>query len=100
MEALIARRLSPSEAAEVSPIYSIGVRSRKRHGPITVTIERSRTPSREECLRLVKAEGEVDGAPAEAGRNVVMELRTLFEERYFLDTEAFYGIDYDAITED
>jgi hypothetical protein len=99
-EAIIARRLSANANAEVAPIYSISVRSKERHGLITVTVERSRTASGEECLRLVKAEGEVDGAPAEAGRNVVMELRTLFEERYFLDTEAFYGIDYEAITED
>ena len=100
LEAIIARRLSSNEHAEVSPIYGITVRSKKRHGPITVTLERSRTASGEECLRLVKAQGEVDGVPAEAGRNVVIELRTLFEERYFLDTEAFYAIDYDAITED
>jgi hypothetical protein len=96
-ETIIARRLSADERAEVSPIYCVAIKARDRLSPITVTLERTRTESGEEALKLVGAEGTVDGQPAEVNKNVFLELRTLFEERYFLDIEPFYGIDYSSI---
>lgn len=97
---IIARRLSADERAEVSPIYCISVRATQDHSPIRVTLERTRSAGGEECLRPVDAEGEVDGQPAEFGRNVTMSLRTLFEDRYFLDMETFERINLEAIALD
>ncbi len=86
---VIGRKRRAYEHAQASPIYVIIVDTERRIAEIEIeiTIERKpATPNSEETLNMIRVEGVVAGQPAELGRNVRFEWRTLADEQYFLDT--------------
>lgn len=105
--AILGRRRTDSEETCMAPVYGVQVVQDYDAGPIELTLNREIDPiSGDEKLTLMSAVGSVgkrlpDGTqttePAKVGENVFMKLRTLLDDRYFLDNGDIFGIDYNAI---
>ena len=85
---VIGRKRRRYENAQASPVYVVKIHLGQRMGEINVNVTLVRTTGAdgEEQLEATAVEGDVAGEPAELGKNVAFEWRTLADERYYLDT--------------
>lgn len=93
--AMIGRRYGTDDRAFVAPIYVLKLDTGGRllaETDVTVVLEKVRD-GEEERLDLESVTGKVAGAEAVAGSNVRLELRTLADERFFLDSGGLDSID-------
>jgi len=85
---VIGRKRRGYENAQASPVYLIKIDLGGQMGEIdvNVTLERTIGDDGEEKLEITAVDGSAGDQPAELGKNVLFEWRTLTDERYYLDT--------------
>jgi hypothetical protein len=105
--AILGRRRTSDERMEMAPVYGIYVNQDFNAGPLTLTLRREidcQTGEEELFLDSVSGfvgkflNGQKIEEPAQVGVNISMKLRTLFDDKYFLDSGNIFTIDYDAIS--
>ncbi|MFC1597106.1 virulence factor SrfB [Planctomycetota bacterium] len=94
---VIGRKRRQHAGSPASPAYVLKVMRGNRLGEINVNVclERRLGLDGEEELSLESVEGEVDGQPAMLGVNVLLEWRTLADDRYYLDAGGLDQLELD-----
>ena len=93
---VIGRKMQAEESVQATPIYVLRTNTAGRLGGIEVTVRigrRAATAEQEEHLAIESVSGTVAGEPAILGENVQFKLRTLADERYYLDTGGLDNIE-------